>query len=130
MYTEITEDFASYYATALDEIGSLYFTKEQFDNFYPGYGSTYPKFLGGYAITFEQASARGHLQENPRHGTLTFPFAIRNHLRTSLATIRAAVDQKPTLQEYQRKVIESAITEAERSPARGSAMRRRRARGR
>jgi len=119
MYTEITEDFASYYATALDEIGSLYFTKEQFDNFYPGYGSTYPKFLGGYAITFEQASARGHLQENPRHGTLTFPFAIRNHLRTSLATIRAAVDQKTTLQEYQREFFESAITEAERFPVRG-----------
>lgn len=116
LYTEITEDFARHYAAALDEIGSLYFTKEQFDNSYPGYGSTYPKFLGGFAITFEQASARGHLQESTHHGQLTFAFAIRNHLRTSLATIRGALEYRVKLQEYQRDFFASALREAERFP--------------
>jgi len=116
LYTEITEDFARYYAKALDEIGSLYFTKEQFDNSYPGYGSTYPKFLGGYAITFEQASSRGVLQESTRRGTLTFAFAIRNQVRTSLGVIRGAVDHRIKLQEYQREFFASALREAERFP--------------
>ncbi len=116
LYTEITEDFARYYSATLDEIGSLYFTKEQFDNSYPGYGSTYPKFLGGFAITFEQASARGHVQESTRHGLLTFGAAIRNHLRTSLATARAAVEQKEKLQAYQRDFFQSALREADRFP--------------
>lgn len=116
MYTEITEDFAKYYSASLDSIGSLYFTKEAFDNSYPGYGSTYPKFLGGFAITFEQASSRGHIQESTHHGVLTFPFAIRNHLRTSLGTIRGAIDHRAKLQEYQRDFFESALREADRFP--------------
>lgn len=116
LYTEITEDFARHYARALDEIGSLYFTKEQFDNSYPGYGSTYPKFLGGYAITFEQASARGHIQESTRRGTLTFAFTIRNQVRTSLAAIRGAIEHRVKLQEYQREFFASALREAERFP--------------
>ena len=40
---------------------------------YPeGYGSTYPKFLGGLGLVFEQASARGHVQQSSHHGELTF----------------------------------------------------------
>jgi len=116
MYTEITEDFAVHYARALDQIGSLYFTKEVFDNAYPGYGSTYPKFLGAYAITFEQASARGHVQESTRHGELSFPFAIRNHVRTSLATVRGAMEHRAKLLDYQREFFASALTEADRFP--------------
>lgn len=114
LYTDITEDFARHYSAALDEIGSLYFTKEQFDNHYPGYGSTYPKFLGGYAVTFEQASARGHIQESAHHGTLTFAYAIRNQVRTSLATIRASIEHRVKLQEYQREFFASALRDAER----------------
>src|SRR5690625_1839798 len=112
MYTEITEDFASYYATALDEIGSLYFTKEQFDNFYPGYGSTYPKFLGGYAITFEQASARGHLQENPRHGTLTFLS------RSGTTSGRASLRSGPQSIRRRHSRSTSASSSSRRSPRR------------
>ncbi len=113
MYTGITEDFARYFVASLDSLGSLYFTKENYDNSYPGYGSTYPKFQGGYAITFEQAGSRGIAQESDHHGVLTFAFAIRNHVRTSLATVRAAVDQRRTLQAYQRDFFESALREAE-----------------
>ena len=49
---------ASFFATALDSIGSLYFTKEVFDGTYPGYGSSYPDLQGGLGILFEQASSR------------------------------------------------------------------------
>jgi hypothetical protein len=116
LYTEITLDFAAHWAAVLDEIGSLYFTKEVYDNMYPGYGSSYPNFLGGLGLVFEQASARGHTQESTRHGVLTFPFAIRNHVRTSMATVRAAVQHRERLLDYQRDFFASALREAERFP--------------
>ncbi|MBO6573910.1 MAG: hypothetical protein JJ896_00715 [Rhodothermales bacterium] len=113
LYTDVTVDFARYWAESLDEIGSLYFTREVFDNTYPGYGSTYPNFLGGLGLVFEQASARGHIQESSHHGTLTFWFAIRNHVRTSLATVQAAIDKRADMQEYQRRFFASALSEAD-----------------
>ncbi|CAN5638264.1 M14 family metallopeptidase [soil metagenome] len=112
LYTEITLDFADQWAAALDEIGALYFTKEVYDNSYPGYGSTYPNFLGGLGLVFEQASARGHVQASTRHGVLTFPYAIRNHVRTGIATVRAAVQYREDLLAYQRDFFESALEEA------------------
>jgi hypothetical protein len=116
LYSELTPAFAAHWARALDEIGSLYFSREVFDNSYPGYGSTYPGFLGGLAVLFEQASSRGHAQENARHGVLTFPFTIRNQVRTGLATVRAAVEHGEKLFEYQREFYASAMREADRFP--------------
>ncbi len=51
-YTTLNDTFARYYAEGLDEIGSLYFTKEVFDGTYPGYGSSYPDLQGGLGILF------------------------------------------------------------------------------
>jgi hypothetical protein len=116
LYTEITDDFAKHWAASLDEIGALYFTKEVYDNTYPGYGSTYPNYLGGLGLVFEQASSRGHIQESTRHGVLTFPYAIRNHVRTSLATVRAANEHRAKMLDYQRDFFASALREAERFP--------------
>ncbi len=113
LYTEITVEFAKYWAEALDGIGSLYFTKEVYDNTYPGYGSTYPNFLGGLGLVFEQASARGHIQESGHHGVLTFAFAIRNHVRTSLATVRASIEQRTMMEEYQRDFFVSSLADAD-----------------
>lgn len=112
LYTEITLDFAEYYAQQLDSIGSLYFTKENYDNTYPGYGSTYPKFLGGYAITFEQASSRGSLQETSR-GILTYSFTIRNQFRTTVGLVRAALRYRQKLLEYQQEFYRTALSEAD-----------------
>jgi hypothetical protein len=114
LYTDITMRFADDWAASLDSLGALYFTKEVYDNTYPGYGSTYPNFLGGLGLVFEQASARGHAQESAHHGVLTFPFAIRNHVRTSLATVRVAVEERAVLQEYQREFFQTGLEEAER----------------
>ncbi|TVP77133.1 MAG: hypothetical protein EA352_04230, partial [Gemmatimonadales bacterium] len=112
LYDDITLRFADDWAASLDELGSLYFTKEVFDNTYPGYGSTYPNFLGGLGLVFEQASARGHIQESTHHGVITFAYAIRNQLRTSMATVRTAVDEKERMLEYQRDFFTGGLEEA------------------
>jgi hypothetical protein len=119
LYTDITMRFADDWAASLDSLGSLYFTKEVYDNTYPGYGSTYPNFLGGLGLVFEQASSRGHAQESAHHGVLTFPFAIRNHVRTSLATVRVAVEERAVLQDYQRDFFRSGLEEARGGPVGG-----------
>ncbi|RYY56173.1 MAG: peptidase M14 [Chitinophagaceae bacterium] len=106
---------AKYHAEALDKIGSLYFTKEQFDNLSPIYGSTYPDFFGAVAATFEQASSRG-LATEAEYGVLTFPFSIRNHLLTGLATVRGAVAEKAGLIKLQKEFFQSALTQAKAYP--------------
>ena len=103
--------FGSYYAKALDEIGSLYFTREVFDRTYPGYGSSYPDYLGGIGILFEQASSRGHKQKT-QFGEITFPFTIRNHYISGITTVKAAVENKESLKEYQQNFFNSAISES------------------
>ncbi|MEX2531064.1 MAG: M14 family zinc carboxypeptidase [Gemmatimonadota bacterium] len=112
LYTDLTIRLADRWAASLDEIGSLYFTKEVYDNVYPGYGSSYPNFLGGLGLVFEQASARGHLQESSHHGELSFGFAIRNQLRTSLATVRGAIEERERFLEYQRDFYVGGMEEA------------------
>jgi hypothetical protein len=116
-YEGLNDLMAQYHAAALDDLGSLYFTKEQFDNIYPGYGGTYADFQGGLAITFEQASSRGNIQENP-FGELTFAFTIRNHLATGLATVKGAVENREAFLRHQREFFQSALTEAKRNPVR------------
>ncbi|MCB0687083.1 MAG: hypothetical protein KDC53_11175, partial [Saprospiraceae bacterium] len=113
-YTTLNETFAKYFAEDLDKIGSLYFTKEVFDGTYPGYGSSYPDLQGGLGLLFEQASSRGHVQETPM-GKLTFAFTIRNQFTSGMATIRAAVENKDMLYDYQHKFFISARQNARKS---------------
>lgn len=105
---------AKYHAKALDEIGSLYFTKENYDNLSPIYGSTYPKFYGSLAATFEEASSGGIVRETT-NGILTFPFSIRNHLTTAFSTIRGAIAEKANLFKVQKDLFKYAIDKAKNS---------------
>ena len=109
-YSVLSPIFAEYYVKALDSIGSFYYTKESFDETYPGYGSSYPDVQGAVAILFEQASSRGHLQET-NYGTISFGFTIRNQYLSSIATVEAAVDNKDLLRDYQMRFFNSSVTE-------------------
>jgi len=113
-YDKLNPLFAKYFVQVLDEMGSLYFSKEQFDNSYPGYGSTYPDIHGGLGLVFEQASSRGHVQRTTTK-ELTFAFTIRNQLRTSLATMRAAVENRELLLNHQQEFFKTALDEAKKS---------------
>lgn len=107
-YEDLNNTFAPYFSGALDNIGSFYFTKEAFDGTYPGYGSSYPDLQGGLALLFEQASSRGHLQDTD-YGTISFPFTIRNQYVSSIATIKASVENKAMLRKYQQDFFKSAV---------------------
>jgi hypothetical protein len=113
-YDNVNTLFAGYFSKALDEIGSLYFTKEVFDNSYPGYGSTYPDIHGGLGLVFEQASSRGHVQQSSTK-EVWFAFTIRNHVRTGLATVKAAVENRKFMLKHQQDYFKSALDEGKKS---------------
>lgn len=115
---ELTAQLAKFHATALDSIGSLYFTKEAFDDFYYGKGSTYPDINGGIGILFEQASSRGHLQETV-NGLLSFPFTIRNQFVTILSTLRGVQALRKDLLQYQHDFYKQAPVKAATYPVKG-----------
>ena len=115
---ELTEKIAKYHADYLDKIGSLYYSKEDYDDFYFGKGSTYPDANGGIGILFEQGSSRGHIQ-NSQNGILTFPFAIRNQLTTTLSTLKAASTLKNELLAYMNTFYVNNFNESAKSKYKG-----------
>jgi hypothetical protein len=112
---ELTAKLGKFHAAFLDRIGSLYFTKENYDDFYYGKGSTYPDINGAIGILFEQASSRGHLQQT-NNGLLSFPFTIKNQFTTTLSTLEGAKALKKEFLEYQREFYKNAITKAAADP--------------
>jgi len=111
--TEMTQLLATYHAASLDSDERLYYSQENFDDFYYGKGSTYPDINGGIGILFEQASSRG-MQQNTDNGLLTFEFGIQNHVLTSLSTIEGAWKNKSKLLSYQRNFYKESEDLAEK----------------
>jgi len=108
---ELTKKIGNYHAKAFDKLGSLYYTEENYDDFYYGKGSTFPDINGGIGILFEQGSSRGHLQESD-NGILTFPFTIRNQFTAALSTLDAAKAMRVELLNYQHDFFKNARKEA------------------
>lgn len=110
---EFNKVLARYHAKSLDDLGSLYYTGENYDNFSAVYGSTYPDFHGGVGVTVEQASSRGLVQDAPG-GRVEFPFTIRNQVATGLASVRGAVAEREGLFKLQRDTFRTAVEEGRR----------------
>ena len=108
---ELTGEIGKYHAKDLNKIGSLYYSKESFDDFYYGKGSTFPDINGGIGILFEQASSRGHAQESD-NGILTFPFTIRNQFTAALSTLKAAIELREEILNYQKTFYTNARKES------------------
>lgn len=115
---ELHMEIGRYHAAALDEAGVPYYTREGFDDFYLGKGSTYPDVQGSIGILFEQASSRGHLQES-QHGDLAFPFTIRNQVLTAFSTLRAVRDKRVDLLRWQREFAEQTFAAGRQDAGRG-----------
>ena len=110
--------FGEFFAKGLDEIGSMYFSKEAFDKTYPGYHSSYGDLMGGIGMLFEQASSRGHKQVT-QFGEITFPFTIRNQYVSGMNTVKASVEMKDELMKYQQRFFASALTDADKKRIKG-----------
>lgn len=111
---ELTAAMAEYHAKWLDKIGSLYYSKESFDDFYYGKGSSFPDGNGTIGILFEQASSRA-LERETSHGNLHYATTVRNQFSASLSTIESAIALKDELLKHQRDFYATASDVAEAS---------------
>lgn len=99
--TTIGKNNAKYF----DEKGWLYFTKEEFDLFYPSYGDTYPTYNGAIGMTYEQGGgpAGGLASITNSSDTLTLADRITHHFTTSLSTIETtSKNAQQVIDEYKK----------------------------
>ncbi len=106
---ELTAKLGTYHAKALDKIGSLYFSKENYDDFYYGKGSTFPDINGAIGILFEQGSSRGHAQQTS-NGILRFPATIKNQFVTALSTLEGSVALRKEFLTFQRDFYKASVS--------------------
>lgn len=111
---ELTKKIGAFHVEAFNQLGSLYYSEEDYDDFYYGKGSTYPDVNGSIGILFEQASSRGHLQESD-NGLLSFPFTIRNQLTAGFSTLKAATALRIELLSYFKDFYKNATASAKKS---------------
>lgn len=79
-----------------------YFTRDAFDFFYPGYGSSWPSVMGAIGMLTEQGghSAGGRIVETDDGYHLTLRQRVFDHYTTSVATIKASAKNKKELLQY------------------------------
>lgn len=115
---ELTAKIGGFHAKILNQNKVLYYSGENFDDYYYGKGSTYPDVQGAIGILFEQGSSRGTAQET-ENGLLTFPYSIRNQVFTSLSTLKAVGEMRLELNRYLREFYQTAVEEARKSDIKG-----------
>ena len=78
-------------ARYFDRNGWLYFTKQEFDLFYPSYGDTYPIYNGAIGMTFEQGGISAGLAVRTSDGdTLTLAQRVEHHFTTGVSTVEVS----------------------------------------
>ncbi len=113
---ELTEEIAAFHASVFDREGRLYYSREGFDDYYLGKGSTYPDAHGAVGFLFEQASAEGQ-RLNTVNGELDFGFGIRNQMLASLSMVEGGVARRRELLEHQRDFFRDALDAASALPS-------------
>lgn len=100
-YEAWSDTFGRANVEAFDKENIMYFTRERFDFFYPGYGSSYPSVMGAIGMLTEQGGiAAGRAITTDDGYVLTFRQRIFDHYTTSVASIRTAAAARQALLRY------------------------------
>ena len=97
----VTEKISKYHGRFLDRIGSPYFTREGYDDYYPGKGGCMPDFTGAIGILYEQPNPMGMWRDQ---GGILVSMAkqIRNVVYCSFSALTAGLDMREELLQYQK----------------------------
>ena len=103
------------HAKYFDESGWLYFTKQDFDLYYPSYGDTYPTYNGAIGMTYEQAGSGGGGRAGisvitTSGDTLTLHDRALHHFTTSLSTIEVSSQNAAKLIKEFHKFFNDALS--------------------
>lgn len=115
---DLTMEISSHTAAALDKIGTLYFSKEGYDDYYYGKGASYGDMQGSVCILLEQVASRGYLRPTSA-GLMLFANTIRNQSHTAITTVFASWRMKDKLLEYQRQYFINTAAQAAKDPVKG-----------
>jgi hypothetical protein len=103
-------------ARLFDQAGINYFTRENFDAFFPGYGDGWPSTQGAVSMTFEQGSARGMAVRRANGTTLAFADTVKSQFIATLSTIDVAARERSrfvrAFYEFRRSAIAEGRSEA------------------
>ncbi len=101
-----------------DQFGFAYTTREVYDAFYPGYGSTWPTLHGSIGILWEQAGARGLVVDREDQRKLHYHDGVRHHYVSSISTVETAAAMSGDLVKDFHEFRGSAITLGKDGPVR------------
>ncbi len=105
-------------AARFDQRGWLYFIREVYDAFYPGYGDSWPTFHGSIGMTYEQASARSLAFARSDKSTLTYRDGVMHHFNAAITTAITAAKNRERLVRDFLEYRRSAVAEGEKSAIR------------
>ena len=108
---ELTEMLAQHHARALKGISQRYYSRETYDDFYPGKGSTFPDLNGSVGILFEALRTAGH-KLSSAHGDFTFADTVSTQYATSLSTLKGAYAIRQRLLNYPQRFYAQAVERA------------------
>jgi len=102
-YEPLSDTIGQANVDAFNEYKVNYFTREAFDFFYPGYGSSYPTVMGAIGMLVEQGGISGGRAVVSNDGyILTLRQRVYDHYRTSIATLAKAAERKEMFIDYSR----------------------------
>ena len=108
---EFNNILGTYSRKYFDKNSWLYFTRNNYDLFYPSYGDTWPTYNGAIGMTYEQGGggrAGIAIAREDEGDTLTLSSRIDHHFATSMSTLEAISSRaEQTVQEF-RKYHEKA----------------------
>ncbi len=111
-------------ARAFDARGWPYYTAEDFDLFYPGYGDTWPSLHGAIGMTYEQAGGgrAGSAVRLSDGRILTLADRAAHHELAALTTLQTAAGHREELLRDYAAFRQSAVEEGRTGPLRAFLM--------
>ena len=107
--------FGRNHASWFDRFRFDYFTRENYDSFYPGYGEGWPLFHGSIGMTYEQASVRSLVAKRDDETVMHYRDSVWHHFIASLSTIEYTAKNREALlryfYDYRRTAIEEGKNE-------------------
>lgn len=95
-----------------DQYGFNWFTKENYDEFYPGYGASWPLYHGTIAMTYEQSSTRGLAVRRSDGLVVDYRDTVRRHFVASISTAETSAKNREKLLRNFYEYRKSAVDEA------------------
>ncbi|EKD32017.1 MAG: hypothetical protein ACD_77C00187G0001 [uncultured bacterium] len=115
---ELSRKISAYHSEMLSRIGAMHFSKEDFDDFYTGKGSTLPDLSGSIGLLYEQPNPRGVYRD--REGVaIKLSDIVKRQVFCSISALKAAYELKVEMLDYQRRFFIEKKRLADSDPIKG-----------